>query len=59
MAETNISNLLDVTMDKLRTVVDSDTIIGNQINVGDITIIPIVSVNDVKSNIVKLNLFFL
>ena len=41
MAETNISNLLDVTMEKLRTVVDSETIIGNQINVGDITIIPI------------------
>ena len=41
MAENNISNLLEVTMQKLRTVVDSDTIIGNQINVGEITIIPI------------------
>ena len=41
MAENNIGSLLDVTMEKLRTVVDSDTIIGNQINVGDITIIPI------------------
>lgn len=45
MAENNIGNLLDTTMDKLRTVVDSDTIIGNQISVGDITIIPVSKVS--------------
>ena len=45
MAESNISNLLDVTMEKLRTVVDSDTIIGERISVGDITIIPVSKVS--------------
>ncbi len=45
MADTNISNLLDVTMDKLRTAVDSDTIIGEKIVVGEITIIPVSKVS--------------
>lgn len=45
MAENNISNILDTTMQKLRTVVDSDTIIGKPIAAGDITIIPVSKVS--------------
>lgn len=45
MAENNISNIMDTTMEKLRTVVDSDTIIGKPIEVGDITIIPVSKVS--------------
>lgn len=45
MAESNISSILDTTMEKLRTVVDSDTIIGKPIAVGEITIIPVSKVS--------------
>ncbi len=41
MADNNISNIMDVTMDKVRSLVDSDTIIGNPIEVGEVTIIPV------------------
>ena len=41
MADNNISNIMDVTMDKVRSLVDSDTIIGNPIVVGEVTIIPV------------------
>ncbi len=45
MAESNISSIMDTTMEKLRTVVDSDTIIGKPIEVGGITIIPVSKVS--------------
>ncbi len=41
MGETNISNIMDTAMEKLRTVVDSDTIIGKPLEVNGITIIPV------------------
>ena len=45
MAESNISSIMDTTMEKLRTVVDSETIIGKPIEVGSITIIPVSKVS--------------
>ncbi len=45
MADNNISNIMDVTMEKVRTLVDSDTIIGNPIEVGEVTIIPVSKVS--------------
>ena len=41
MAENYISNIIDTTVEKVRTMVDSDTIIGKPIAVGEITIIPV------------------
>ena len=41
MSETNISSILDATMEKLRTLVDAETVIGQPVIVGDITIIPV------------------
>ena len=40
MSENSIKNIMDVTMDKLRAMVDANTIIGDPIVVGDITLIP-------------------
>ena len=45
MADNNISNILGITMDKIRSVVDSETIIGDPIVVNDITIIPVSKVS--------------
>lgn len=45
MSEANISGIMDTTMEKLRSVVDSQTIIGEQILIGDITIIPVSKVS--------------
>ncbi|MBO5912623.1 MAG: GerW family sporulation protein [Clostridia bacterium] len=45
MADNNISNIMDVTMEKVRTLVDSDTIIGNPITVDNVTIIPVSKVS--------------
>lgn len=41
MAENNISNIMSVTMEKIRSLVDSETIIGNPITTNNITIIPV------------------
>ena len=41
MAENDIKGIMDVTMDKLRAMVDADTIVGTPIEKGGVTIIPI------------------
>lgn len=41
MSDSNIKGIMDTTMDKLRAMVDADTIIGTPIVQGDVTIIPI------------------
>ena len=45
MAENSISSILDSTMEKLRTLVDAETVIGQPVIVGDITIIPVSKVS--------------
>ena len=45
MSENSIKNIMDVTMDKLRAMVDANTIIGEPIVVGDITLIPVSKVS--------------
>lgn len=45
MADNNISNIMGVTMDKIRSVIDSETIIGDPIVVNDFTIIPVSKVS--------------
>ena len=41
MSESNIKGIMDVTMEKLRTMVDADVITGTPVDVGDITLIPV------------------
>lgn len=41
MSENNIKTVMDTTMDKLRTMVDADTIIGTPIVVGNVTLLPV------------------
>ena len=41
MSENSIKTVMDTTMDKLRTMVDADTIIGTPIVVGNITLLPV------------------
>ncbi len=45
MSENNIKGIMDVTMDKLRTMVDADIITGTPVVVGDITLIPVSKVS--------------
>lgn len=45
MSENNIKGIMDVTMDKLRAMVDADTIIGSPITVGDVTLLPVSKVS--------------
>ena len=45
MSENNIKGIMDVTMDKLRAVVDADTIIGSPMSVGNFTLIPVSKVS--------------
>ena len=45
MAEDNISNIMNVTMEKIRALVDSGTVVGDPIVVNDITMIPISKVS--------------
>ena len=45
MSESNIKGIMDTTMDKLRAMVDADTIIGTPVMVGDITILPVSKVS--------------
>lgn len=41
MSENNLGNLMEITTEKLRAMVDTDTIIGTPLNVGKITLIPV------------------
>lgn len=41
MSENNIKGIMDVTMDKLRAMVDANIITGNPVVVGDVTLIPV------------------
>lgn len=41
MSENKLKSVMDVTMDKLRAMVDSDTIIGTPIEVGNVTLLPV------------------
>ena len=41
MAEQKISDIMEKTMEKIKTMVDANTIIGDRIVVDDVTIIPI------------------
>lgn len=41
MSENNIKSIMDVTMDKLRALVDADVVTGTPIEVGNITLIPV------------------
>ena len=41
MSENNIQGIMDVTMEKLRAMVDADTIIGTPIKADNITLIPV------------------
>ena len=41
MAETNLTSLMNTTIDKLKTIVSGDTVIGDPIILGEITIIPV------------------
>ncbi len=45
MSENSIKNIMDVTMDKLRAMVDANTIIGDPIVVDGITLIPVSKVS--------------
>ncbi len=45
MAENNIKGIMDSTMDKMRTLVDADTIIGTPIVSGNLTLIPVSKVS--------------
>lgn len=45
MADNNISNIMNVTMEKIRALVDAGTIVGDPIAVNDMTIIPISKVS--------------
>ncbi len=41
MSDNNIKSIMDVTMDKLRAMVDADVITGTPIEVGNITLVPV------------------
>ena len=41
MAEQKISDIMETTMEKIKTMVDANTIIGDKIVVDDVTIIPV------------------
>lgn len=45
MSENNIKGIMDTTMEKLRAMVDADTIIGTPVVVGNITLIPVSKVS--------------
>lgn len=45
MSENSIKGIMDTTMDKLRAMVDANTIIGSPIAVGNVTLIPVSKVS--------------
>ena len=48
MSDSSIKNIMDVTMDKLKAVVDADTVIGTPVTAGDVTVIPVSKVSFVS-----------
>lgn len=45
MSESNLQGIMNVTMDKLRAMVDADTIIGTPFTIGNVTLIPVSKVS--------------
>ncbi len=45
MSENNLKSIMDVTMEKLRAMVDADVVTGTPIEVGDVTLIPVSKVS--------------
>ena len=45
MSENNLKTVMDTTMEKLRAMVDADTIIGTPIVVGNVTLLPVSKVS--------------
>lgn len=45
MSESNIKGIMDITMEKLRAMVDADTIIGTPVTVGAVTLVPVSKVS--------------
>ncbi len=45
MAENSIKSIMDVTMEKIRAMVDADTVIGDPIQVDGVTLIPVSKVS--------------
>ncbi len=41
MGDNNIKNIMDTTMNNLRSMVDADIVVGKSINIGDLTLIPV------------------
>jgi len=41
MSESNIKGIMDVTMEKLRAMVDADIVTGSPITVGEVTLVPV------------------
>ena len=41
MSENNLKGIMDVSMEKLRALVDADTVIGTPIVLGEVTLIPV------------------
>lgn len=41
MSENNLKGIMDVSMEKLRAMVDADTVIGTPIVLGEVTLIPV------------------
>ena len=41
MSESNLKSIMDVSVEKLRAMVDADTVIGTPIKVGEVTLIPV------------------
>jgi sporulation protein YtfJ len=41
MSEQKLKGILDTSMDKLRTMVDADIVVGTPINIGEMTLIPV------------------
>ena len=41
MSENNIKAIMDVTMDKMRAMVDADIVTGTPITVGEVTLVPV------------------
>ena len=41
MSDTNIKAIMDVTMEKLRAMVDADVVTGTPITVGEVTLVPV------------------
>ncbi len=45
MSENNIRGIMDTTMEKIKAMVDADTVIGDPIVTGDVTIMPVSKVS--------------